>query len=83
MMANGWIRCTPFPSHLGVVDNTNDRICSAAVVNEYSRRIYNPEASTWLAQANGIFKCLKMIRGFEDFGIFHVPPSSKCGDDFP
>jgi hypothetical protein len=73
-MANGWIRCTSFPCPLSVVDTTNDRICSAAVVNEYYRRIHT-EASTWLAQANYIFNCLEIPRGFENFGIFPVSRS--------
>jgi hypothetical protein len=65
-----------------VVDTPNDRIRSAAVVNEYRRRIYNTEDSTWLAQANYIFNRLDITRGFEDFGISPVPCSSNC-DDLP
>jgi hypothetical protein len=83
IMADGWIRCTSFPSPLSVVDTTNDRICSAAVVNEYRRRIYNTEASTWLAQANHIFNCLEITTGFEDFGIYPVSPSSNSNAHFP
>jgi hypothetical protein len=66
-----------------MVETTNDRIRSAAVVNEYRRQMYIAESSTWLAQANHIFKCLEITRGFEDFGIFPVSPSNNCGDDFP
>jgi hypothetical protein len=73
-MANGWIRCTSFPSRLSVVDTTNDRIRAAHVVNEYYRRIGNTEASAWLAQANDIFSRLEITRDFEDFGIFSCFP---------
>jgi hypothetical protein len=83
IMANGWIRSTPFPSSLSVVDTTHARICSATVVNEYRRRIYTNEVSAWLAQANDIFNRLKITRGFGNFGIFPVSRSSNCGDDFP
>jgi hypothetical protein len=65
-----------------VVDPTNDRICSAYVVDEYRREIYNPEDSSWLAQANDIFNYLKITMGFENFGIFPVPRSSNCSIDF-
>jgi hypothetical protein len=82
-MANGWIRCTSYPSPLSVVDTTNDRIHSAAVLNEYRRRINNTEPSTWLAQANDMFNRFQITRGFEDFGIFPVPFGRNCGDDFP
>jgi hypothetical protein len=54
-----------------VVDATNDRIHSAAVVDEYRRQIQTA-ASTWLAQANHIFNRFQITRGFEDFGIFSV-----------
>jgi hypothetical protein len=82
-MANGWIRCSSFNCHLRLIDTPSDRIRSAAVVNQYRRRIYNTEASTWLAQANAIFNRLKITRGFEDFGISAVPGGSNCVDNFP
>jgi hypothetical protein len=81
-MPNGWIRCTSFPSLLSVIDTTHARIRSAAVVNEYRRRTYNMDSSTWLSQANNIFNHLEITRGLEDFGIFPVSRSSDCGDDF-
>jgi hypothetical protein len=81
-MANGWIRCTPFPCPLSVADTTHARIRSAAVVNEYRRRIINIEDATWLAQANDIFNHLEITRGFENFGIFLRSLGSNCDDDF-
>jgi hypothetical protein len=54
----------------------NDRLNSAEVVHEYGRRMYNMDASHWLAQANDIFNRLDMTWGFEDFGICPVSPSS-------
>jgi hypothetical protein len=83
IMANGWIRCTSFPSPLSVVDTTNDRIRSAAVVNEYRRRIFNAKPSSWLAQANGIFNRFQITGGFEDFGIFSVSRNNNCDNNFP
>jgi hypothetical protein len=69
IMVNGWIRCTSFPSPFRVVDTANDRICSAAVVNEYRRLIYTTEMSSWLAQANDIFNPLELTRGYGKPGI--------------
>jgi hypothetical protein len=83
MMANGRIRCTSFPSPLSVVDTTNDRIHSADVIKDYCYPIYNPENSSWLAQANDIFNCLDITRGFEDFGIFPVSRSSNWNAHLP
>jgi hypothetical protein len=83
IMANGWIRCTSFPCPLSVVDTENDRIRSAAVVNEYRRQIYNPDDSSWLSQANDIFNRLEITRGFENFGIFSVSRGSNCSAHFP
>jgi hypothetical protein len=80
-MANGWIRCICFSCPLSMVDITNDRIHSAAVVSGYRRRIYHFDNPAWLAQANHIFNRLGITGGFEDFGIFPVSRSSNCGDD--
>jgi hypothetical protein len=83
IMANSWIRCTSFPSPLSVVDATHVRIHSAHVVNEYRRRIFNTEDSTWLTQASHIFNRLEIIMDFENFGIFPVSRSSNCNVHFP
>ncbi|KAJ7741284.1 hypothetical protein B0H16DRAFT_1565184 [Mycena metata] len=50
-----------------IMENGWMRINSAAVVDQYSRRIYNTEASSWLAQANYVFNRLGITWGLEDF----------------
>jgi hypothetical protein len=52
-------------------------------VDEYRRQIYNPEDSSWLAQANDICNRLEITAGIENFGIFPVSCSSNCSVHFP